>query len=631
MGTIGTPSDTTEPVKCEEKMETPEIQLDAALLTECFSLRAGHNLVLEAQVLGRPKPKVFWFRNGMELEAGDRAVMSRDLKTCALTIKDCNKSDTARYEIVARNQCGEVREFINVKVLDRPDKPKGPINVSRIMGTKFVINWGTPVLDGSSKVTHFIVERRETSRLSWVTVDDNVELTTCTIKKLIKGSEYIARVFAVNEYGISDALESQLVTTKDAFTVPGVPGKPTAITTTKDSVTLQWTRPEEDGGNDIFNYAVERREKGVQKWIRINKRIQISELHFRVTGLSKGSIHQFRIAAENNAGTGYFSEESAFINVVDPAFVPAAPTNIRVADMTKSSLTVRWSSPLYDGDSPIQGYVVEHAEIPKISAIDIEENVDFEEELDWERSHASRFISSSNYTICGLNNGSQYRVRVFAVNAVGISENALELASGITTRDILEAPEFSLDQEKNVIIRAGAPLVLRVSAKGRPTPTMTWKKEPNAENLITRAYTECIDGKAYLEIEKTDRYDFGRYTVIAENSASTREYQINVKVTDSPGPVGSIMVKEVNRSSATISWEPPMVDGFSKIKYYIIEKREAGRRSWQSAATKCERFYCKVSNLEEGALYQFRVMAVNEFGIGEPRECDEPVLAAEVT
>ena len=129
---------------------------------------------------------------------------------------------------------------------------------------------------------------------------------------------------------------------------------------------------------------------------------------------------------------------------------------------------------------------------------------------------------------------------------------------------------FNLEQEKNVVIRAGAPLVLKVNAKGRPAPSMTWRKEPNGEELLTRAYTECSDGKAYLEIERTDRYDFGRYTVIAENSAATREYQINVKVTDSPGPVGQIIIKEVNRSSAMISWEPPIVDGFAKIKYYIV-------------------------------------------------------------
>ena len=85
---------------------------------------------------------------------------------------------------------------VTARILDRPDKPKGPINITRIMGTKFSINRVAPVLDGGSKVTHYIIERRETSRLSWVTVDDYVELACCTIKKLIKGSEYIVCVFA---------------------------------------------------------------------------------------------------------------------------------------------------------------------------------------------------------------------------------------------------------------------------------------------------------------------------------------------------------------------------------------------------------------------------------------------------
>ena len=73
-----------------------------------------------------------------------------------------------------------------------------------------------------------------------------------------------------------------------------------------------------------------------------------------------------------------------------------------------------------------------------------------------------------------------------------------------------------------------------------------------------------------------------------------------------------------------------MIDGCSKIRNYLVEKREAGRRSWQTVLTKCDRLYCRVMNLEEGTMYQFRVSAVNEFGVGEARECEEPVLAAEV-
>ena len=53
----------------------------------------------------------------------------------------------------------------------------------------------------------------------------------------------------------------------------------------------------------------------------------------------------------------------------------------------------------------------------------------------------------------------------------------------------------------NVMIRAGRPLVLKVKAKGRPTPAMSFKKEPYGEDLVTRAYTDCNDGKHQIGIQ----------------------------------------------------------------------------------------------------------------------------------
>ncbi len=41
--------------------------------------------------------------------------------------------------------------------------------------------------------------------------------------------------------------------------------------------------------------------------------------------------------------------------------------------MTKNSLTCRWNTPLYDGDSPILGYVIETALIPEKDAAILDE------------------------------------------------------------------------------------------------------------------------------------------------------------------------------------------------------------------------------------------------------------------
>lgn len=49
---------------------------------------------------------------------------------------------------------------------------------------------------------------------------------------------------------------------------PGPPGKPQAIDTSEDSITLNWTKPLKDGGSPIQGYVVEKREKGDSRWIK---------------------------------------------------------------------------------------------------------------------------------------------------------------------------------------------------------------------------------------------------------------------------------------------------------------------------------------------------------------------------
>lgn len=69
----------------------------------------------------------------------------------------------------------------------------------------------------------------------------------------------------------------------------------------------------------------------------------------------------------------------------------------------------------------------------------------------------------------------------------------------------------------------------------------------------------------------------------------------------------------------TLSWTRPLSDGGSRIRGYLIEKREVGSDIWQkcnqnpSAATSYD-----VTNLIEGREYEFRVFAVNDAGASEP-------------
>jgi hypothetical protein len=98
---------------------------------------------------------------------------------------------------------------------------------------------------------------------------------------------------------------------------------------------------------------------------------------------------------------GLNSPGSAYVFV--PATLPGAPAVIRNATAGNASATVSWTAPGTDGGSPITGYVV----TPYVGYYALP---------------STTFSSTAtSQTVTGLTNGTQYRFRVQAVNAVGTS------------------------------------------------------------------------------------------------------------------------------------------------------------------------------------------------------------------
>lgn len=88
---------------------------------------------------------------------------------------------------------------------------------------------------------------------------------------------------------------------------------------------------------------------------------------------------------------------------------------------------------------------------------------------------------------------------------------------------------------------------------------------------------------------------------------------------------------EVCLESMTVNWDEPQYDGGSPITGYFIEKKETTSKRW----TRVNRDPIRalplgnnwdVTGLLEGAVYQFRVSAVNAAGPGLPSVPSDPVL-----
>ena len=93
---------------------------------------------------------------------------------------------------------------------------------------------------------------------------------------------------------------------------------------------------------------------------------------------------------------------SVLLNTTVPT-APDAPTILRNATAGNQSATMSWTAPAYDGGSPIIGYIV----TAYVGYAPVKVRI-FKSPL-------------TTQTVTGLTNGTEYRFRVRAWNAVGIS------------------------------------------------------------------------------------------------------------------------------------------------------------------------------------------------------------------
>uniref|UniRef100_A0A3P8W857 Titin n=1 Tax=Cynoglossus semilaevis TaxID=244447 RepID=A0A3P8W857_CYNSE len=653
-------------------------------------VQAGETFVIDADYFGKPLPQVLWLKDGKEIDkVTPRTEVKNTLTHTTLTVRECTRADGGLFVLTLINMGGTTSVPVNVKVLDRPGPPDGPLRVKVVSADKCSLHWGLPLNDGGACVSHYIIQKRETSRVSWSEVEDHVEALSYKVTKLVPGKEYMFRIAAVNKFGVGEFLESDPVVAQNPFTTPSAPSIPIVSAVTGDSIALTWERPESNGGSEIDGYILEKRDKEGVRWTRCNKR-RLNDLRFRCTGLTEGHYYQFRVMAENAAGAGTPSDPSEYIKVCEAAYPPGPPTNPKVTDHSGSTVCLAWSKPIYDGGAGISGYLVEMKQTA---------------EDEWITCTPTTGIEKTNYIVTGLRENAEYHFRIRAINTSGPGEH-VDLPGSVKAVEKLEAPEIELDTalRKIVNVRACSTLRLFVNIKGKPEPEIKWTKEEGT--ISKRAQIEVTSSNTELLIENVNRNDTGKYVLTATNFSGSKSAFINVRVLDSPSAPTNLEVKDIKRDSVVLSWEPPLIDGGAKILVnvhtsdtssqlilkdgtkmdvghyevtltnsagntsaeiivnvferpgppselnldevsadfvslswgppfynggsqitnYVVKKRDTGSAAWQTVSATVARTNIKICRLTQGVEYQFCVAAENRYGTSQYIET-EPVVA----
>uniref|UniRef100_A0A3Q3BJR8 Titin n=1 Tax=Kryptolebias marmoratus TaxID=37003 RepID=A0A3Q3BJR8_KRYMA len=478
------------------------------------------------------------------------------------------------------------------KALDpifRPGPPHHP-KVTDTTKSSVSLSWGKPACDGGCEIQGYIVEHctaTETSVQAEATDAPSEEWKICTpptgvkttkfeVGNLKENQSYKFRVCAMNKVGVGEHADvSGVIVVQERKEEPDLDIDPELrkIVTIKAGTSLRLFIPIKgrptptikwDKDEAALKEAAQVEKTSSYTLLVIDKVSRNDSGKYTITAENSSGTKSafFRVSAENIVGVGEPSLPSSYYKASDPKYKPGAPAYVNVIDSTKTSITVSWGKPLSDGGSTIQGYIVEICKA---------------EEENWTMVTPPTGLRVNKYEIPKLTEGQEYKIQVCALNKIGVGEPAY-LAGIAKPEERLDPPHIHLDSE--------------------PTPEIKWTRDEGA--LSEKAVVEKAINFTQLSIDSCDRNDSGKYTLTLTNSSGSVSEFVSVKVLDTPGAPQNLVVKDVKKDSVILVWDAPLIDGGSKIKNYVIDKRESTRKAYANVSTKCSKTTFKVENLIEG-------------------------------
>lgn len=207
------------------------------------------------------------------------------------------------------------------------------------------------------------------------------------------------------------------------------------------------------------------------------------------------------------------------------------------------------------------------------------------------------------------------------------AENFMGKANSTGILSVRDATKITL-APSSADINVGENLTLQCHASHDPTMdlTFTWSLDDfpidfdKSEGHYRRASAKEAIGD--LSISNAQLRHSGRYTCTAQTVVDSASESATLTVRGPPGPPGGVVVRDIGDTSVQLSWSRGF-DNHSPIARYLIEARTLLSSQWKQMRTNPVNIEgnaetAQVVNLIPWMDYEFRVLASNILGIGEP-------------
>uniref|UniRef100_A0A3B3BEC1 Immunoglobulin-like and fibronectin type III domain-containing protein 1 n=1 Tax=Oryzias melastigma TaxID=30732 RepID=A0A3B3BEC1_ORYME len=496
---------------------------DLCAFTEPLAIKVGHNAIFKVQFVGHQPVKIQWFRDGDELQGDTSAKIENSAGHSRLLLSRCQRKDTGEIKIKLKNEHGFTEAVSKLLVLDKPNPPQGPAEVTQSSASCIEFKWRPPKDDGGSPVINYTLERQQVGRNTWKKMGEIAGGPTYRDTDVDRGRKYCYRIRAVTAEGISEAMETDDMQA-GTFALPGPPTPPQVVSAFHDCINLSWAPPSNTGGSRILGYVLEKRKKGSNLWAAVNAADElIKGRKYAVRDVVEGMEYEFRVSAVNLSGAGESSNPSEFAFARDPKKPPGKVTSLKVTETSYTNMVLTWTKPEEKPgiQDEAKGYFVE---IRKADS------------LEWSRCNSTPFILTS-FNVRGLRSMEMYWVRVIAANdggegppeelpnyvlAMPLPEKLVMSESASKDCDLRCAPTFIVPLKLHTATR-GYECYMSCAVKGTPTPHVTWYRNHVSLNTDTNYYISNTCGVCSLAVLSVGPKDVGEYTVIAENSLGRAE------------------------------------------------------------------------------------------------------------